>query len=129
MNGRYLTGVATVLLGGFLVVSSQAFPPTATAWLGFAIAIGLVVMVALAQLDRRRGAVQRSLDAAVVVLAIWTIISSLVFSPAVAMWLVFAEGLGFAVLAVSSLTVNELALSRAIRRRPEPAPEPALRAA
>jgi hypothetical protein len=113
MNTRYLTGVCIALLGGFVVVASQAFSFPTTAWLAFGIAIAILVISVVAQLDRGRGLIQRTLDGVISVLAIWTIIASLVFNGATVMWLSFAEGLGFVLLAFAGMTGHEVGRWRA----------------
>lgn len=113
MSTRYLTNAAIALLGGFVVVASQAFTPAVTAWLAFAIAIAVVLIVAVAQLDRSRGVVQRVLDGFLGALGIWTIVASLVFTGSLVMWLSFAAALGFVGLGFIGLTVREIASWRA----------------
>ena len=113
MSTRYLTGACIALLGGFVVVASQAFSPATTAWLAFAIAIAILVITAVAQLDPGRGVVQRTLDGVIGVLAIWTIIASLAFTGAAVMWLSFAEALGFVALAFAGMTRHEIGTWRA----------------
>ena len=108
MSTRYLTGACIALLGGFVVVASQAFSSSTTAWLAFAIAIAILVISAVAQLDRGRGLIQRMLDGIIGALAIWMIIASLAFNGAAVLWLSFAEALGFVVLAFAGMTYHEV---------------------
>jgi hypothetical protein len=113
MSTRFMTNALIALMGGFVVVISLAFKPAATAWLAFAMGIGVLLILALAQSDRSRGIVQRLLDAGGAVLAVITIIFSLAFHGATVQWLSFAEALGFVGLAYSGLVVNEIAEWRA----------------
>lgn len=76
MSTRYLTNAAIALLGGFVVVASQAFSPAVIAWLGFAVAIAVLLIVAVAQFDSTRGAVSRALDGVLGALSIWTIVTT-----------------------------------------------------
>jgi hypothetical protein len=46
---------AIALLGGFVVVASQTFAPAVTAWLAFSIAIAVLVIGAVSQLQAGRG--------------------------------------------------------------------------
>jgi hypothetical protein len=48
---RYLSN-AIALFGGFVVVASQAFASAVTAWLAFAIAIAILVVAGVSQLQR-----------------------------------------------------------------------------
>jgi hypothetical protein len=113
MSSRFITNMTVALAGGFVVVASQAFAPSVTAWLAFAVAIGIIVISAAAQLDRSRGIMQRALDGIAGVLGLVTIVFSLVFSGTTVQWLSFAEALGFVALAFSGLTLNEVAQWRA----------------
>lgn len=113
MSTRYLTNAAIALLGGFVVVASQAFSPAVIAWLGFAVAIAVLLIVAVAQFDSTRGAVSRALDGVLGALSIWTIVASQIFSGSTVMWLSFAEALGFVGLAFIGLTVHEVDTWRA----------------
>src|ERR1700683_5298914 len=111
MYTRYVSSVISGLLGGIVVVASQAFLSGTTAWLAFALGIGLLILAPLPALFGDRGMVGLALDGVSSLLAIWTIIASLVFSGDVVKWLSFGEGVGFVVLAVGSLTLNEVRLA------------------
>jgi hypothetical protein len=115
MSTRFLTNATVALLAGFVVVASQTFATSTTAWVAFAIAIGVGVIALAAQLDRSRGAVQRGLDGATVILAGWTVIASLIFTGSTVMWLSLAEALGLVGLAFAGLTLHEIATWRAQR--------------
>lgn len=113
MSMRYLSNAAIALFGGFVVVASQAFAPAVTAWLAFAIAIAVLVVAGVSQLQRGRGVVQRILDGVTGLLAVGAIIASLVFVGPAVMWLSFAGGLGFVLLAFTGLTLHEIWTYRA----------------
>jgi hypothetical protein len=113
MSTRFFTNALITLLAGFVVVASIAFAPAITAWLALALGIAVLVVSAAAQADRSRGMVQRILDGGVGLLAVVTIVFSLVFSGAAVQWLSFAEALGFIGLAYSGLAINEVAEWRA----------------
>jgi hypothetical protein len=112
MHARYVTSVISGLIGGFVVVASQAFLSGTTAWLAFALGIGLLILAPLPALFGDRGIVGLALDGVGSLLAIWTIVASLVFSGDVVKWLSFGEGAGFVLLAVGGLTLNEVRLAR-----------------
>jgi hypothetical protein len=113
MSMRYLSNAAIALFGGFVVVASQAFAPAVTAWLAFAIAIAVLVVAGVSQLQRGRGVVQRILDGVTGLLAVGAIIASLVFVGPAVMWLSLAGGLGFVLLAFTGLTLHEIWTYRA----------------
>jgi hypothetical protein len=110
---RYLSNAAIALFGGFVVVASQAFAPAVTAWLAFAIAIAILVVAGVSQLQRGRGIVQRILDGVTGLLAAGSVIASLVFVGPAVMWLSFAAGAGFVLLAFVGLTLHEIWTYRA----------------
>ena len=113
MSTRYMTGALFAVLGGFLVVVSQTFDPTVLGWVAFAMGIGFVVVTGLAQLDPSRGAVQRILDGATVVLAVLMLVFAVASSGTAVVWLTFAFSLGIVALAFTGLTLNEIANWRA----------------
>ncbi len=110
---RYLSNATIALFGGFVVVASQAFAPAVTAWLAFAIAIAILVVAGVSQLQRGRGVVQRLLDGVTGLLAVGAIIASLVFAGPAVVWLSLAAGLGFVLLGFVGLTLHEIWTYRA----------------
>lgn len=108
MSTHYLTGALTALLGGLVVVVSQAFSPSVLGWVAFGVAVAIASTELLAQLDRSRGAAQRTLDVASVVVAALLIIFSLVTSGQTEIWLSFAFSLGLVALAYAGLTLHEV---------------------
>jgi hypothetical protein len=108
MSTRYITGALFALLGGFVVVVSQTLTASIVKWVTFAVAVAVVAVSLVAQLDRSRGAVQRTLDAASVVVAGLLIIFSLTASGTAVIWLSFGLGLGVVALAFAGLSVHEV---------------------
>jgi len=95
-------------------VASQAFTPNVTGWVTFGVSLGALALMALVQLDRTRGLVQRLLDAMTGALAIWSAVASVAFSGTTLTWLSFAEGFGFVGLAVLGLVAHELKTERVV---------------
>jgi hypothetical protein len=116
MHARFIAAVVTGLAGGFVVTVSQAFSPGITAWLAFGVGLALLVVAAFPVLFGERGIAGVALDAVGSVLAVWTVVASVVFSGEVVKWLSFAEGAGFVALAVAGLVLNQLRLARSIHR-------------
>ena len=112
MHTRFVTSFITGVAGAFVVVASQAFVAGTTAWLAFAIGIGLLVLSAAPALSGERRIVGLALDGLGGLLAIWTIVASVVFSGDVVKWLSFGEGAGFALLAAGGLVLNQVRLTR-----------------
>jgi hypothetical protein len=115
MSTRFVTNAIFAVAAGFLVVASQAFSSSATGWIAFGIAIGILAVACLAQADASRGVVQRSLDGVVAIVSAWTIIASVVFHGATVRWLSAGEALALVALALAGLTYNEVREQKAIR--------------
>jgi len=124
MTTRYLTNVVLALIGGALLVTSQAFAPTTFAWimLGGGIAAAAIALPAMA--IPSRGPAQRGLDAIGSAVAAWTIVASLVFVGAAITWLGFASGAAFVALAIAGLTMHELKTERVVHSLEAPADSP-----
>ena len=113
MSTRFITGAVFAVLGGFLVVGSQSFSPSLLGGVAFGVAIGMVVVSALVQLDRSRGVVQRILDGVTVLLSALLAIFGAVASGAAVTWLTFAFSLGIVGISFSGLSLNEVTEWRA----------------
>jgi hypothetical protein len=118
MSTHFLTCAPVAILAAFVVVASQAFSIGTLGWIAFAVAIGIVAIVLLAQLDRVRGTVQRVLDAAMVALGGLLIAFGIAASGSAVIWLTFGLGLGIAALAFAGLTLHEVASWRSLHRLP-----------
>jgi hypothetical protein len=112
MHTRFLTSVVAALAGGVLVASSLAFAAGTTAWLGFGIGLGLMVLSVVPALFGERRPFGLLLDGAAGALAIWTVIAGVVFSGDVVKWLSFGEGAAFVALAFGGLALNQVRLAR-----------------
>ncbi|MBO0693048.1 MAG: hypothetical protein J2P58_09140 [Acidimicrobiaceae bacterium] len=108
MSTRFVTGALLMILGGFVVVVSQAFTATVLGWVSFGVAIGVIVVCGLAQLDGTRGGIQRSLDSVSVVAAALLMAFALAASGTAVMWLSFAFALGIVAFALTGLTLHEV---------------------
>jgi hypothetical protein len=115
MHARYITSLLSGVLGGFVLVASQVFIPGTAAWVAFAFAIALLALAPIPLLFRDRGYAGLGLDGLSAILAIWTIIASLVFTGETVKWLSFSEGAAFVLLAILGLTLNQVRLALQIR--------------
>jgi hypothetical protein len=113
MNSRYLTNIALLLAGAFLLVTSQAFGVTVFEWLMLGVGV-LAVLLSAAIVAPGRGLPQRSLDGIIGILGAWTIVASMVFAGAAVTWLGFASGAAFVALALVGLTLHELITERVV---------------
>jgi hypothetical protein len=114
MSTRYLTNLALALLGGFLVVTSQAFAAGTFGWLMLGVGIAALVICVPAIAIRSRGIGQRGIDSLVSLLGAWTIVASQVFAGSTVTWLGFASGAALVGLGVAGLSVHELSTERVV---------------
>jgi hypothetical protein len=113
MNSRYVTNIGLALMGGFLVVVSQAWSVSVFMWLMLGIGAAALALAGSIALPGR-GLAQRILDGITGLLGVWTIVASLVFSGTVVTWLGFASGVALIALAVIGLTLHELYTERVV---------------
>jgi hypothetical protein len=111
---RYISWIAVGVAAAFLVVASAAFSASATAWLAFAIAIGTLVVSAGIAYYSRSSAVSLYTAALVVLVSVWTIVASRVFSPSTVQNLALASSLAISGLALVGLTTHELEQEQAL---------------
>ena len=108
MSTQYLSNALIALLGGFVVVTSLVLAPTSATWVGFGIAIAVVAVSLLVQLDLKRGMAQRGLDAVMFATGATMIVLSLVLGGATVGWVLFGLALGFVALSMTGLTLHEV---------------------
>lgn len=114
MRTRYLTNIALALLGGFLVVVSQAFSASTLTWLMLGVGVIAMAISLPAVAIRTRGLPQRGMDLLIAGIGAWTIIAGLVFAGAAVTWLGFASGVAIVAMAVIGLTAHELSTERVV---------------
>jgi hypothetical protein len=128
MSTRFVSNAVIAPAAGFVVVASQAFSPSTTGWIAFAIAIGILTVASLAQADRSRGLAQRGLDGMTAIVSGWTIVS-VVFDGTALLWLSAGEGIALVALAYAGLAANELRRRPAVRAAAETSMSESLRPA
>ena len=114
MSQRFITNVALAIAGAVVVVASQAFMSSATGWLTFGVGLGALALLAVVRREGMGEPVSRLLDAGIGLLAIWSVIASVVYSGRLLTWLSFGEGVALVVLALAGLVVHELWTERAV---------------
>jgi hypothetical protein len=115
LSSRFGVDVLGILAGGFLAVSAMAFSAPVAGWVGFGVFTGLTVVGGVAAaVSRRLGA--RVGHGALALVGLWSLIAALVFSGTVLTWLVFADALALALVALADLTVHELSTERVVHQ-------------
>jgi hypothetical protein len=112
MHTRFLTAVIGTVLGGFIAIASFAFAIGTAAWIAFGVGLALMTVSSIPALFGERRLIGLTLDGVSGLLAIWTVVASVVFSGSVVKWLSFSEGVGFVALALGGLVLNQVRLSR-----------------
>ena len=115
MSTRFVTNTIVGVAAGFVVVATQSFSSSTAGWIAFGIAISILALAGLAQIDASRGDVQRIIDGIVALVAAWTIVASVVFDGTTSKWLSLGEGLALVGLALVGLAYNEIREQMAVR--------------
>jgi len=113
LSTRFGVDVLGILAGGFLAVTAVAFAAPAAGWVGFGVFTGLTVLGGLgAILANRKGAwIGHGLLGLV---SLWSLIAALVFTGGALTWLLFADALAVALVAIVDLTVHEMTTERVV---------------
>lgn len=109
---RVVSNVVLGFVAAFLVIASLVFTASVAGWLMFGVALAVLTLVGLAQLDRRARLAEHLVDAFTGTLAVWAAVASVVFAGATVTWLSFAEATGFVVLALAGAGVATYELVR-----------------
>ena len=114
MSQRFITNVALAIAGAVVVVASQAFTSSVTGWLTFGVGLGALALLAVVRREGMGEPVSRLLDAGIGLLAIWSVIASVVYDGRLLTWLSFGEGAALVALAAAGLVVHEVRTERAV---------------
>jgi len=112
MRIDFISRLALLLLAGFLVIATQVWAMGTVEWLFIA---GGILMIALAagSLAQPAGP-QRTIDAIVAVLGVWSIVQAIVFDGSTLQWVSFATALAGAALATLGLVIHEATTERVV---------------
>jgi hypothetical protein len=121
MRVHFISRLALLLIAGFLVVASQVWSPGTIEWLFIA---GGVVMIFAAALDAEaEGSAQRTLDAVIVVLGIFSVVQAIVFNGSTLEWFSFGTAAALAALSTLGLVIHETSTERIVHELSVTAPE------
>jgi len=106
---------AVILVGGCVTtIATAAFGAPTARWVGFGVAIAVLVVAALtacrAWLHRAR--FDGLALAAVVLLAAWTVVATAALPAVAGRWIAFADGLGYIALTVAMLVRRAISAER-----------------
>jgi hypothetical protein len=113
MSSRYILNTLSLIAGGFLIVASRVFTGSHLEWLGFGVSAAVVLagVVGLTIATRQRHLVGFGALAAI---AAWSAVAALIFTGSTLGWLVFADAIGLAVVALGALVVHEFTTERIV---------------
>ncbi|GIH15607.1 hypothetical protein [Rugosimonospora africana] len=107
LDSLFLTG------GVFLLVSSMAFAPVTAGRLAFGVATGLAVVAGLSAI-LARGTGQKVGHGILAAAGLWSLIAALTFTGTTLTWLVFADAIGLAAVALADLAGHEVTTERVV---------------
>jgi hypothetical protein len=112
MRIDFISRLGLLLLAGFLVIATQVWAMGTVEWLFI---VGGILMIALAagSLAQPSGP-QRTLDMAVALLGVWSIVEAIVFDGSTLEWVSFATALVGAALATLGLAIHEATTERVV---------------
>lgn len=114
MSVRFALNTAFLLAAGFLVVASMAFVAPTAGWVAFGVSTGIAV-AAVAGLVLARTIGNRLGQATIAAAGLWSLVAALIFHGPTLTWLVFADAIAVAGLAVAELVAHEVSTYRALR--------------
>lgn len=112
MRLHFISRLALLLTGAFLVLASQVWGSSTLEWLFIA---GGAVMIVLAMIDSiARNLAQRSIDGLLLLVGAWAVVEALVLSGLDLKWWSFGIGLAGVGLAALGLVVHEMTTERVV---------------
>jgi hypothetical protein len=113
LSPRYALDTTAVLAGGFLAVSAMTFSTHVAGWLGFGVSTAVLLAAATATVFARTAG-RRLSHGALAVTGLWSLVAALVFTGTALHWLVLADALLLALVALADLTAHELSTERVV---------------
>lgn len=107
LSPRFVIDNLFVIGGAFLAVVAMAFTASVAGWIGFGVFTGVTVL-AFGSAVLGRGAARKISHAVIGLAGLWSLIAALLFTGTTLTWLVFADAIALAVLAIGDLTAHEV---------------------
>src|SRR5690349_3555500 len=102
LSSRFLFDSLFLVAGAFLTVASVAWSANTAGWTAFGVSVGVAALAALGIALTRKNS-QRVGHGLVGVIAVWSVVASLVFSGSLLTWFVFADAVAVGVAALADL--------------------------
>lgn len=106
LSPRFSLDTLAVVGGGLLAVSAMSFSAPTAGWIGFGVSTLITAAAAAAVAGRPDSA--RLGHGGLALVALWSLIAALAFSGSALTWLVFADAVALAAVALADLTAHEM---------------------
>lgn len=113
LSSRFALDTTAIVGGAFLVVSAMSFSATPAHWLAFGVSTAFTIAAAAGAAVARRTH-QQLAHGALALVALWSLITPLVFTGTTQHWLIFANAIGLAVVALGDLIAHESTTERVV---------------
>ena len=118
LSTRFALNTTAILGGGFLAVSAMTFTASTAHWLGFGVSTAFAA-AALSSAVLAKRTHQRLAHGALTLVGLWSLASTLIFngsSDNLQHWMVFANALGLAAVALVDLVAHEATTERVVHK-------------
>ena len=113
LSSRFSLDTLAIVGGGFLAVSAMSFAASTAGWIGFGVSTLFAVTAAAAAVATRSASAKAG-HSALALVALWSLIAALVFTGSALTWLVLADAIGLAVVALADLTAHEVSTEHVV---------------
>jgi hypothetical protein len=115
LSSRFILDNLFLLAAAFLVVGAMTWSAGVAGWIAFGVSAGLTVIAGISAVLTDNSA--RKLGHGLVALvALWSLVAALVFSGTLLTWLVFADALAVAAIALADLTAHEATTEKVVHQ-------------
>ncbi|HEX5293882.1 MAG TPA: hypothetical protein VFX25_33830 [Streptosporangiaceae bacterium] len=115
LSPRFALDTMFVIGGAFLAVVALPFTAVVAGWTGFGVFTGLAA-IALASTLFGHGAVRKASHGGLGLVAVWSLIATLLFTGPALTWLVLAGGVALAVIALTDLAAHEVTTEKVVHQ-------------
>lgn len=113
LNSRFTLDTFAVVGAGLLTVAAMSFSASTAGWIGFGVSTLFTLAAAVAAVATRSTSARFG-HGALAVVALWSLIAALAFSGTALTWLVFADALALAAVALADLSAHEVSTEHVV---------------
>ena|SRR5690242_8853487 len=115
LSSRFILDNLFLLAAAFLVVGAMTWSAGVAGWIAFGVSAGITVIAGIIAVLTDNSA--RKLGHGLVALvALWSLVAALAFSGTLLTWLVFADSLAVAAIALADLTAHEATTEKVVHQ-------------